>query len=161
DGNDIINGGRGNDSVFMGAGDDTFIWNPGDGSDMVEGQAGFDTMLFNGANISEQIDVSANGPRVRFTRNVGNVVMDLNGVEGINSNALGGADKIPVNDLTGTDLTQLNLDLSAGAAPGTGDGLADTVIINGTTGDDSIVVAGNASGTSVLGLAAQVNITGA
>ena len=45
----------------MGAGDDTFVWNPGDGSDIVEGQAGTDTMQFNGANIAEKIDISANG----------------------------------------------------------------------------------------------------
>ena len=73
----------------MGAGDDTFVWNPGDGSDTVEGQSGFDTMLFNGSNVSEQIDISANGQRVRFTRDVANIVMDLNGVEGIDFNALG------------------------------------------------------------------------
>jgi hypothetical protein len=42
----------------------------GDDNDIVEGQAGFDTMLFNGANISENIDISANGGRTRFTRNV-------------------------------------------------------------------------------------------
>src|SRR4051812_9302245 len=69
DGNDLVNGGRGNDTARLGAGDDTFVWNPGDGSDTVEGQAGADTMQFNGANIAEQIDVSANGGRVRFTRN--------------------------------------------------------------------------------------------
>src|SRR5207302_3064633 len=103
DGNDTIVGGRGSDVALMGAGDDTFVWNPGDGSDTVEGQAGNDTMLFNGANIAEKIDVSASGPRVRFTRDVANIVMDLNGVEGINFNALGGADTITVNDLSGTD----------------------------------------------------------
>ena len=32
--------------------------------------------------------------------------MDLNDVETIDFNALGGADKITVNDLTGTDVTQ-------------------------------------------------------
>jgi Ca2+-binding RTX toxin-like protein len=32
--------------------------------------------------------------------------------------------------------------------------------VNGTNGDDAIVVAGDASGVAVLGLAAQVNITG-
>ena len=47
----------------LGAGDDTFVWNPGDGSDTVEGQDGTDTMLFNGANINEKIDLSANGSR--------------------------------------------------------------------------------------------------
>ena len=145
----------------MGAGDDTFVWNPGDGSDTVEGQAGTDTMLFNGANVTEKIDVSANGSRVRFTRDVANITMDLNGVEGINFNALGGADTITVNDLTGTDVTQVNLDLASPPGSGTGDGQADTVIVNGTNGDDVITVAGDASGVSVLGLAAQVNITGA
>ena len=70
DGNDLIDGGRGNDVALMGAGDDTFVWNPGDGSDTVEGQDGSDTMIFNGANVSEKIDISANGSRVRFTRDV-------------------------------------------------------------------------------------------
>ena len=76
DGNDLVAGGRGNDTALLGAGDDTFVWNPGDGSDTVEGQAGADTLRFNGANVSEKIDISANGGRVRFTRDVGNVTMD-------------------------------------------------------------------------------------
>jgi Ca2+-binding RTX toxin-like protein len=160
DGNDVIDGGRGADVALMGAGDDTFVWNPGDGSDTVEGQAGSDTMVFNGANIDEKFDVSANGPRVRFSRNVGAVTTDLNGVEGIDLNALGGADTVTVNDLTGTDLTQLNVDLASPPGSGVGDGRADAVIINGTGGEDVVTVAGDASGVSVLGLAAQVNITG-
>jgi Ca2+-binding RTX toxin-like protein len=147
--------------ALMGAGDDTFVWNPGDGSDTVEGQAGFDTLLFNGANVAENIDISANGQRVRFFRNVANVTMDLNGVEGINFNALGGADNITVNDLTGTDVTAVNLDLASPPGSGTGDGQADTVVVNGTNGADAVTVAGDASGTTVIGLATQVNITGA
>ena len=102
--------------ALLGAGNDTFVWNPGDGSDIVEGQAGTDTLVFNGANVAENIDISANGSRVRFTRDVANVTMDLNGVENIQFNALGGADTITVNDLTGTDVTQVNIDLSATAA---------------------------------------------
>ena len=54
--------------AFLGAGDDSFVWDPGDGSDVVEGQAGSDTMVFNGANVSEHIDLSANGPRLRLFR---------------------------------------------------------------------------------------------
>jgi Ca2+-binding RTX toxin-like protein len=161
DGNDLINGGRGNDSAMLGAGDDTFVWNPGDGSDTVDGQAGFDTLLFNGSNIGEQIDVSANGQHVRFSRNVGSVVMDLNAVEGIDFNALGGADAITVNDLTGTDLTELNLDLASPPGSGTGDGLADSVIVIGTNADEVVTVAGDATGVSVIGLSARVNIKGA
>ena len=94
EGNDLVNGGDGNDTALMGAGDDTFVWNPGDDNDTLEGQDGFDTMLFNGANVAENINISANGGRVRFTRNIANVVMDLNDVEAIDFNALGGADTI-------------------------------------------------------------------
>ncbi len=158
-GDDLINGGTGNDVALMGAGDDVFVWNPGEGSDIVEGQAGNDAMVFNGANISERFEASANGGRVLFTRNVGNIVMDLNDVERIDVNALGGADTVIVNDLSGTDVAEVNINLAA--AGGAGDGAADTVIVNGTNGDDVAQVAGDASGVSVIGLAARVNITGA
>src|SRR5207344_1936052 len=112
-GGDLVNGGRGNDVGLLGAGDDTFVWNPGDGSDIVEGQNGADTMLFNGANIAEQIDLSANGPRLRLFRNVANITMDTAGVEQVDMNALGGADTVTVNDLTGTDVDRVNVDLGA------------------------------------------------
>src|SRR5262249_59586523 len=90
------------DVVFMGDGDDTFIWNPGDGNDTVEGEGGTDTMIFSGANIGEHIDLTANGSRLRFTRDVANIVMDLDGVERVEFDARGGADPVTVNDLTGT-----------------------------------------------------------
>ena len=122
EGDDLFNGGDGNDTVLMGAGDDTFVWNPGDDNDTLEGQDGFDTMIFNGANVAENIDISPNGERVRFSRNVANVVMDLNDVEGINYNGLGGADLVIVNDLSGTDVTEVNLNLAGNG--GAGDGAA-------------------------------------
>jgi Ca2+-binding RTX toxin-like protein len=159
EGNDQLSGGDGDDVALMGGGDDVFTWNPGDDNDTLEGQAGADRMVFNGANIGEIIDVSANGGRVRFTRNVANIVMDLNDVETIDFNALGGADTVVVNDLSGTDLATVNVNLAT--AGGAGDGQADNVIVNGTAGDDVITVSGDASGVAVLGLAAQVNITGA
>ena len=67
---------------------------PGDGSDTIDGEAGTDTMLFNGANVAETIDMSANGSRLRFTRNVANIVMDTSGVEHVRFNARGGVDLI-------------------------------------------------------------------
>jgi Ca2+-binding RTX toxin-like protein len=160
DGNDVIDGGRGNDEAFMGAGDDTFVWDPGDGSDLVEGQDGIDTMQFNGANIAEQVDISANGSRVRFTRDVGTIVMDVAGTERINFAARGGADTIKVHDLSGTSVTEVNVDLAGTPGSGVGDGAADNVIVFGTEGNDAMSILGDASGTSVLGLAARVNIAG-
>jgi Ca2+-binding RTX toxin-like protein len=92
DGDDFIDGQQGNDVAFMGAGDDVFQWDPGDGSDVVEGQDGVDNMLFNGSAGAEIFEASANGGRLRFTRNLGNIVMDLDDVETIDLNALGNTD---------------------------------------------------------------------
>src|ERR1700690_2585163 len=160
DGNDTVIGGRGNDVAFLGNGNDTFIWNPGDGSDVVEGQAGTDTLVFNGANVAENIDISANGSRVRMFRDVGNVTMDLNGIEHIQLATLGGADNVTVDDLSGTDAKQVAIDLSATPGSGQGDGVADTVNVNGTAGDDHISVVSNGSSVLVNGLPAQVTING-
>jgi Ca2+-binding RTX toxin-like protein len=157
-GDDFFNGQDGDDVALMGAGDDSFLWNPGDDNDTLEGQAGTDTMLFNGANAAENIDISANGGRAIFFRDVAAVTMDLNDVEAIDFNALGGADTIVINDLTGTDVSQINLDL---AAAGAGDAQPDTVVGNATNGDDVVTASGDASGVSVLGLAARIDITGA
>jgi Ca2+-binding RTX toxin-like protein len=159
-GNDLINAGRGGDVAFMGNGDDTFVWNPGDGSDTVEGQGGTDTLLFNGANVNENLDISANGERVRLFRDVGNVTMDLNGVEHIQLNALGGADTITVNDLTGTDVNQIAIDLGTPPGSGGGDGQTDTVIINGTAGADVITLTDNNGVVTVSGLGETITITG-
>ncbi|HET7363150.1 MAG TPA: hypothetical protein VFJ70_06190, partial [Burkholderiales bacterium] len=161
DGNDFVAGDKGADTAFLGAGDDTFQWNPGDGSDVVEGQDGFDTLVFNGANIAEQVDVQANGTRTLFTRDIGNINMDLNGMERIDFNALGGADNVTVRDMTGTGVTEVNVNLAGTLGGVTGDGTADHVTVEATSGNDVVVIAGDASGVSVVGLAAQVNIAGA
>ena len=102
---------QGNDTALLGAGNDTFVWNPGDGSDTVDGQAGSDTLVFNGANINENIDISANGGHARLSRDVANITMDLDNVETIDVNAKGGADIITVNDLSKTDVNKVNIDL--------------------------------------------------
>ncbi|WP_018262988.1 calcium-binding protein [Methylobacterium sp. WSM2598] len=158
DGNDVVDGQQGSDVAMLGAGDDTFQWDPGDGSDVVEGQAGSDTLLFNGANIAETIDLSANGGRAVLRRDIASVTMDLNDVETVDVRALGGADRITVDDLSGTDVTRVVLNL-AGAGGG-GDGQADTVVINGTAGDDVIQLIAGSDGIRVLGLAAEIDIVG-
>jgi Ca2+-binding RTX toxin-like protein len=158
DGNDTIDGNRGNDVGLMGAGDDVFIWDPGDGSDTVEGQDGHDTMLFNGAAGSEIFDASANGGRVRFFRNLGNIVMDLDDVEQITLNALGGIDTTTVNDLTGTDMADVVINLAGSIGSTAGDGAADAVIVNGTNGADNVSIARTNGNQVVSGLAATVTI---
>jgi Ca2+-binding RTX toxin-like protein len=158
EGSDLIDGNRGNDVAFMGAGDDTFVWDPGDGSDTLEGQEGADAMLFNGAGLTEQVDLSANGNRLRFVRDVASITMDTHGVERVDFNALGGADLVTVDDLTGTDVSSVNVDLAASLGGGAGDGAPDRVVVEGTDSDDAITVNGDSGGVTVSGLPATVAI---
>src|SRR5207247_923631 len=158
DGNDTVDGNGGNDFASLGAGDDTFVWDPGDGSDTIEGEAGRDTMRFNGAGAAEKIDLSANGNRLRFFRDVATITMDTAGVEQVDFNALGGADTVTVNDLSGTDVDSVNIDLAGTLGGGTGDGVADNVIVKGTNGDDAIDVSGESRNLTVSGLAATATI---
>jgi Ca2+-binding RTX toxin-like protein len=157
-GNDTVTGDDGDDVAFLGAGNDLFIWNPGDDNDVVEGQGGVDTMLFNGANVAENIDISANGGRVDFFRDIANVTMDLDGVETIQFKALGGADTITVNDLTGTDAKLVAIDLAAAVNGTTGDGQPDTVVVNGSGAKNAITITQAGTAVSVAGLSAQVTI---
>jgi len=156
--NDFVDGQQGNDVALLGAGDDVFQWDPGDGSDTVEGQEGTDEMLFNGSAGNEIFAATANGGRVRFTRNLGNIVMDLDDVEGLDLRTLGGTDSVAVNDLTGTDLVAVNPDLAGTIGGAAGDVAADVITVNGTNGDDVIDVVGAGTSASVLGLHTQVNI---
>ena len=159
DGNDFVDGQQGNDVGLMGAGTDTFQWDPGDGNDVIEGQDGTDTMLFNGSAANERMETSANGGRVRFTRDIANIVMDLNDVENIVAKTLGGADNVTVNDLSGTDIVNVTPDLAASG--GGDDAAADNVIVNATNGDDIVTVTGTGPNAQVTGLAARTSPAGA
>jgi Ca2+-binding RTX toxin-like protein len=159
DDNDAIDGNQGNDTGLLGADNDSFRWDPGDGSDVVEGQAGFDTMIFNGAGAAEAFDFSANGPRLRFFRNLGNITMDVDDTEQVDLRTLGGVDTTVVNDLSGTDVTKANIDLAGALGGVAGDAAADTVTMNGTNAPDNVVVAANAGVVDVTGLFTAVGIS--
>jgi hypothetical protein len=157
-GDDIVDGNGGADTAFLGAGNDTFIWDPGDGSDTVEGGSGFDTHVFNGAGGNETMAATANGGRVRFTRSPGNIVMDLDDIEALDVNTLGGTDNITINDLAGTGLTDVTVDLASVLRGTNPDGAADTVQIEGTTSVDTITATANGGAVNVDGLAASVHV---
>ena len=53
-------------------------------------------------------------------------------------NALGGADVVNVNDLSGTSTTKVNVNLAG--FDGAGDASIDTVVVNGTSADDIVKV---------------------
>jgi Ca2+-binding RTX toxin-like protein len=159
DDNDIVDGNQGNDLVLLGIGNDVFIWDPGDGSDTVEGEAGLDELLFNGSNVSENIDITPNGARTIFFRSVGNIIMDLDDVEVLTYNALGGTDSVVVGNMVGTDVTRVNVNLASTVGGGSGDGQVDEVRVNGTAGDDVITAALVSGSVDVSGLQALTHIT--
>ena len=160
-GNDLLDGNGGGDLAALGDGDDVFVWDPGDGSDIVEGQNGADTMRFNGAPLDEEIELSANAGRLRLVRDVGNVTMDTAGVEQIDVNALAGLDSVFVENLVGTDVTGVDVDLAGELGGSASDRVADRVVVNGTDGVDAIDIGRDSSVVKVSGLASTVRISNA
>ncbi len=107
-------------------------------------------MLFNGSAGNEMFEASANGGRLRFTRNLGNIVMDIDDVEIVDLNDAGRHGRgHRRTTCPGTDVTKVAPDLAGTIGGNAGDGLADTVIVNGTNGADLIDVVG--AGTLGLG----------
>ncbi|HEU5265340.1 MAG TPA: calcium-binding protein, partial [Jatrophihabitans sp.] len=158
-GQDDVDGGRGNDTEVLGADDDTALWNPGEGSDTIDGGGGTDTLDFNGSNANETMTLAANGEQAVLVRDVAAIRMDLDRLEKVHVAAVGGTDSITVGDLTGTDVSAADVDLS-GFGGGTGDSAADTVTVNGTNKADAIDVQAANSAVLLSGLHATTQITG-
>ena len=135
DGDDTVDGNGGVDSATLGAGDDIFIWDPGDASDFVEGDSGFDTMLFNGSAGNEVFDASADGTRLRFFRNPGNIIMDVGTTEQIDLRAFDGNDVTTINNLDATDVTDIIVDAGPGNDIFVGSALQESFF--GGSGDDT------------------------
>ena len=144
---DTVDGNQGLDTALMGAGNDTFVWDPGDGSDVVEGGADQDTLRFNGSAAAEVFTMSANGSRLAFARNIGNIAMDVDDVEAVTVNALGGVDSVTVNDLSATDVGSVDVDLGVG---GVGDTAVDSVTVNATNNANTVRISGASGGVTVL-----------
>jgi hypothetical protein len=157
-GADLVNGGVGTDVEVLGSGDDTAAWNPGEGNDTVFGGLGRDTLAFNGSNGDEQMSLVANGPSAVFLRTQGNIRMDLDGVERLDLATFGGADTVTIGDLSGTELTESNIDLAS--TTGTADTQDDIVRVNGSDQADLVDVTADGNAVEVSGLAAQTSVTG-
>ena len=160
-GDDEIDGNQGSDAASLGDGNDTFVWDAGDGSDRVDGETGADTLVFNGAPGAENLALSAVGASARLVRDVGNVSMDLNGVEEVDTHTFDGADTVTVNDLTGTAITGVGIGLAGAADPKSGDGADDHVVVNATDGADTVRIDGvPGDPVTVAGLQASVRVFG-
>lgn len=102
EGSDLIVGGVGADRMYGQTGADTLVWNPGDGNDLFEGGEGTDILQFVGAAGVDTFTMTANGSRLRFDRQPGNIVIDAGGMEQVDVNSsisfggiLSGASVVP------------------------------------------------------------------
>jgi hypothetical protein len=148
---DDIKGGRGDDTAYMGADFDRFSWAPGDGSDTVDGGPSPDSLFFAGSADAETFELRGG----RFTRDVGDIVMDLDDIEVVDAVAGAGADTFRVGR---SDVTELNASL----APGGGVSDPDRVEIEGTEGKDSVTVTGKKvvfGSVTVTGLPVKLGIS--
>ena len=156
DGNDTIDGNRGDDVALLGAGDDTFVWDPGDGSDTSRARPAATrcastapTSAETGRPVGER-KPAAVLPRRREHHD------GHDGVEQVDFNALGGADTVTVNDLTGTDVKgqrRPRRDLGGRSATARRPGDRQR-----HRGDDAVTVVGGAGDVSVTGLAPTLEL---
>lgn len=158
DGDDTVDGGRGDDTVRLDAGNDEASWDPGDGSDRIDGADGFDSLAFAGSGADEKMRLATTGPRAVLTRDIGGIRMNLGTLERVDVDSLGGRDDLAVEDLTGTDVQDVHLDLEAVKNGGAPDTVADSVVLDGTNGDDIATVLGQPGNILVLGLPVPVRI---
>jgi hypothetical protein len=149
---DDIKGGRGDDTAYLGADFDRFSWAPGDGSDTVDGGPSRDSLFFAGSADAETFELAGD----RFTRDVGNIVMDLDDVEVVDAVAGAGSDTFRVRG--DGDVVELNASL----APGGGAADPDRIELTGTEGDDHVAVTGTKvvfGSATVTGLPVKLGIS--
>ena len=143
---DQANGAFTDEALTIDGGNDHDTLNGGDGVD------------FNGAGVDETMSLSPNGERSLLLRTQDNIRMDMNGVERLDLTALGGADTVTVNDMSGTDFRRADVDLSA--PTGAAEGAADIVTVNGTEQADNIHVKDAGARVAVDGLQTETVVAG-
>ena len=158
-GNDFVDGNGGADSAFLGSGQRHLRVGPGRRLRHDRWRVRLDTHVFNGSGGNEIMAATAVGGHVKFTRNLGPIVMDLNDFEALDVNPIGESkQRLAINDLAGTGLTDVTVDLAGNLGSDFSDGVADTVQVEGTAGVDTIAATANGGAVDVAGLAASVRI---
>lgn len=141
---DRIIGFRGGDTMQGEGGNDTLVWNNGDGSDAMDGGAGNDEIEVNGSTgpVGDIFTIKA-GPAtgsVRFDRtNLGPFGLDIATSERMTVNGLGGNDNIQADETVGT---RILLTANGGTGPDTIVGTPGADLINGGEDVDALSGAG-------------------
>ena len=157
-GSDTIRGSVAADNIDGGGSNDLFLWNHGDGSDNFDGSADFDTLRVTGAALGESILLGSIGGQTKLIHGPDGATLTLQAVERVQLAALGGADLVFVQNLAGTGIAEVAIDLAATVGGKTADTKVDAVAFSGTTGGDTIVLSMLGSKISVSGLAVTASV---
>lgn len=156
-GGDFAQGRRGADAIDLGADNDIVRWDAGDGGDAIRAGAGtFDALVMWGGPADETFALEPAGHDARMTADSG--VLELGGLERVETVAQVGADAYHLGDLTGTGVTDVIVSLSGVPATPALDGAVDAMTVDGTDGDDALAIAGNTSEARVTGLPVRLAI---
>jgi hypothetical protein len=155
-----LDGGVGDDLISGREGDDVMRWLPGDGSDTLDGQGGVDRLDFVGSAAAEafrlapiELTFPGTSSTLRFTRDVGNISMNMVFMEEIFVDGVSGVDRAVIEDVS-ADATRVKLNFGAGATP-------NTVIAAGTNGINNFSFIEPSSGTiAVVGASVPIALTG-
>ena len=141
-----VQGGDGNDFAFMGAGDDTFVWSPGDDNDTIEGEERLRHPALQRRRRRRGHRDLRQRSAARFFRNIASVT-DRPGRRR--------SDRLPRHGRRRPHRREgRHGDRSRRSAPrarplaGIGDGQPDGIIVDGTPGDDTALIVGDASGVA-------------
>lgn len=119
----FVDAGPGADTIIGGDGDDFFFWQPGNGSDRIDGGPGTDILEFVASNLDEHFTVTPDGAGFDLTRDVGQIRMEMQGVEVLSLQPGEGTDTVDTTPLAG-----ILQDIEDGI--GGPDGLADVLRID-------------------------------
>lgn len=145
-GADVITAAAGNDLINGNDGNDLIVWNPGDGSDRISGGNGIDTLRFNcSPNSGDQIvlgGTTINGTRfLEISRNqpIPPVKLLVDTVEVLQFNCLSGNDRVLINNLDNTGVTEIRISGGQGNDRLNGQNSRVALALNGNAGNDRLI----------------------
>ncbi len=159
EGIDQLFGGRGNDRVEGGSGSDSIFYTAGEGQDLVDGGEGVNNLYVNGSSDSENLIVLYSDlfDPTAIDIDVNNISLAITAksIQGIKLSGGNVADQFTVQNLAGTPLQSLIVDMGIDANFG------DTVTFDGTIGNDTIGVGSDVlRDVLVTGLSYKARVTG-
>jgi hypothetical protein len=158
-GNDQFEAGTGSSQMFGDNGNDVFTWHAGDGPITLDGQAGTNILEVDGSGNADSF-TGGTGAGGHLSIQANGTAIDAASIAELNLETGGGADTATFNDLSGTSLQAVAVNLFSEAS--TPDGALDTFTLNGASGPKTVNInEAQASGTVTSTINGQTTTTSA